>query len=102
MLEVSRGSDEDWCKEGSGDRLQEYVEDRIVGRRKSAKIEIKIWHGKPAWKRNESRCVRGLLMSLEVVHEGSETGCTDEEERCEHDHRDAEHVDCDIDGMLMI
>lgn len=27
---------------------------------------------------------------------------TDEEERREHNHRDAEHVDCDIDRMLMI
>ena len=39
---------------------------------------------------------------LEAVEGKSETRCTDEEEGCKHDQRDAEHVDCDIERMLMV
>ena len=60
VLEISGRSDEDWCKEGAGDGLEEYVEDRIICCRESAEVEVKVWRGEPAWKWNKCWGVRGL------------------------------------------
>lgn len=101
VVEEGCSSDEDWSEENASNWLEKDVEDRVVCRSNGTKVELKVWHCEPVWKWNESWCVCCLTYVRRAdVSFGS--GGTDEKEGCKHNHWDTEHMDCDIDRMLMV